>query len=71
MPAVADLNRVGQGSAVRRYMLLGTVFAVAGVAFSVFLVASGEGGGWALLVMIGCMYLAALLFLRNIGREQS
>jgi hypothetical protein len=62
---------VGQRAAVKRYMLLGTVFAVAGVAFSVFLVASGEGDGWALLVMIGCMYLAALLFIRNIRREQS
>ncbi|MEV5341347.1 hypothetical protein AB0K93_23145 [Streptomyces sp. NPDC052676] len=61
---------VEQRAAVKRYMLFTTVFAVIGVAFSVFLIASGVRGGWVFLGMVVCMYAATLLFVGNVKRKQ-
>ncbi|MGW0559643.1 hypothetical protein ACWDZ4_03160 [Streptomyces sp. NPDC003016] len=55
---------------VKRFMLFATVFAVAGVAFSVFLIVSGMSGGWILLGMIVCIYGAGRLFVGNVKHDQ-
>ncbi|WP_237879509.1 hypothetical protein [Streptomyces sp. ICN903] len=62
---------VEQRAAVKRYMLFATLFAVAGTVFSIFLIVVGNSGGWVVLAMIACMYLAGFLFIGNIKREQS
>ncbi|MCG3041399.1 hypothetical protein L7D48_12660 [Streptomyces sp. S1A] len=56
---------------MKRYMLFATLFAVAGTVFSIFLIVVGNSGGWVVLAMIACMYLAGFLFIGNIKREQS
>lgn len=61
---------VEQRAAVKRYMLFTTIFAVIGVAFSVFLIVSGVKGGWVLLGMVVCIYAATRLFVGNVKRNQ-
>jgi hypothetical protein len=51
-------------------MLFTTIFAVIGVAFSVFLIALGIKGGWVLLGMVVCIYAATRLFVGNVKRNQ-
>ncbi|MFZ4151033.1 hypothetical protein [Streptomyces pseudogriseolus] len=54
-----------QRAAVRRWMLFATLFAVAGVVLSVFLIVAGNSGGWVVLVMTLCMYGALHMFIGN------
>ncbi len=59
-----------QGAAVKRWMLFVTLFAVAGVILSVFLILAGNSGGWVVLVMTLCIYGAVRLFVGNIKKKQ-
>lgn len=61
---------VEQRAAVKRWMLFATVFAGAGVLLSVFLIASGNSGGWALLALTLCIYGAGYHFVGNVRRRQ-
>ncbi|MEU3556219.1 hypothetical protein [Streptomyces fragilis] len=59
-----------QRATVKRYMLLATLFTVAGVALGVFLVASGNAGGWVVLGMCLCMWSAGALLVGSVRRDQ-
>ncbi|MFI0242340.1 hypothetical protein [Streptomyces sp. NPDC016845] len=61
---------VEQRAAVKRWMFFATLFAVAGVVLSVFLIAAGNSGGWFLLVLTLCIFGAGYLFVGNIRRKQ-
>jgi hypothetical protein len=61
---------VEQRAVVKRRMLFASLFAVAGVVLSVFLIAAGNSGGWVLLVLTICIYGAVHLFVGNIKRKQ-
>ncbi|MGD6740883.1 hypothetical protein ACOKM3_03465 [Streptomyces sp. BH106] len=61
---------VEQRAAVKRWMLFATVFAAAGIFLSVFLIVSGNSGGWVLLVLTLCIFGAGNLFVGNIRRSQ-
>ncbi|MFJ1802529.1 hypothetical protein [Streptomyces sp. NPDC088180] len=54
-----------QRAAVKRYVQFAAVFAVAGIALSVFLIASGNSGGWGLLGIIGCISVIGCFFIRR------
>ncbi|MFF6904780.1 hypothetical protein ACFY9Q_02415 [Streptomyces sp. NPDC012389] len=51
-----------QRAAVKRYVQIAAVFAVLGVAFSVFLIISGNSGGWGLLAIIACISMVGYFF---------
>ncbi|WP_413761368.1 hypothetical protein [Streptomyces sp. MMBL 11-3] len=59
-----------QAAVVKRYMTIASVFAVVGVLFGVFLLASGNSGGWVFLAIIVIPYLGVALFLKNMRKEQ-
>ncbi len=59
-----------QRATVQRYMLLTTLFAVAGVALGVFLAVSGNAGGWVVLGMCLCIWAACALFVGSVRRDQ-
>ncbi|WP_405695405.1 hypothetical protein [Streptomyces sp. NBC_01185] len=54
-----------QRAAVKRYLQFASVFAVIGLAFSIFLIASGNSGGWALLGILGCISVVGYFFIRR------
>lgn len=54
-----------QRAAVRRYVQFAAVFTVLGVALSIFLIASGNSGGWALLGIIGCICVVGYFFIQR------
>ena len=54
-----------QRAAVKRYAQIAAVFIVLGVAFSVFLIASGKSGGWALLGIVGCISVVGYFFIQR------
>ncbi|MFI9054195.1 hypothetical protein OH828_12935 [Streptomyces anulatus] len=54
-----------QRAAVKRYVQFAAAFAVAGIAFSVFLIASGNSGGWGLLGIIGCISVIGYFFIQR------
>ncbi|MFC8697227.1 hypothetical protein ACIQEY_00390 [Streptomyces parvus] len=56
---------VEQRAAVKRYLQFAAAFGFAGVVLSVFLIASGNGGGWALLGIIGCLSAIGCFFIRR------
>ncbi|MEU0127684.1 MULTISPECIES: hypothetical protein [unclassified Streptomyces] len=56
---------VEQRAAVKRYLQFAAVFAVLGVAFSVFLIASGNAGGWALLGIVACIAVVGYFFIQK------
>ncbi|MEU9357724.1 hypothetical protein AB0D35_06365 [Streptomyces sp. NPDC048301] len=56
---------VEQRAAVKRYMQFATFFAVIGVLFSVFLIISGNSGGWALLAIVACICLVGYFFIQR------
>ncbi|MEU4921661.1 hypothetical protein [Streptomyces parvus] len=56
---------VEQRAAVKRYVQFAAAFAVAGIALSVFLIASGNSGGWALLGIIGCISAVGCVFIQR------
>lgn len=51
-------------------MQVSTIFLIAGMVLSGFLIAKGNNGGWGLLVLCACMYGACFLYIRNIKRKQ-
>jgi fatty acid desaturase len=59
-----------QRAAVKRWMLFSALFAIAGVVLSVFLIVTGNSGGWVVLVMTLCIFGAAYLFVGNIKNRQ-
>ncbi|MDT6984037.1 hypothetical protein ACFSUJ_29230 [Streptomyces lusitanus] len=59
-----------QRAAVKRWMLFATLFAVAGVVLSVFLIVAGNSGGWVVLVMTLCVYGALYMFIGNRKNKQ-
>ncbi|MBT2902512.1 hypothetical protein [Streptomyces sp. McG8] len=59
-----------QRAAVKRWMLFATLFAVAGVVLSVFLIVAGNSGGWIVLLMTLCIYGALYLFIGNSKNKQ-
>ncbi|WP_030542174.1 hypothetical protein [Streptomyces albus] len=61
---------VEQRATVRRHSLFATVFTVLGVALSVFLIGSGNSGGWVVLGMVVCIAGAGYLFVGSIRRDQ-
>lgn len=61
---------VEQRAGVRRFMLFAALFAVAGVILSVFLIISGNTGGWILLGLVACMYCAGFVYIRGIKEKQ-
>lgn len=61
---------VGQRAAVSRYLLFAGALSVVGVVLSVFLIVSGNNGGWVLLGMIACMDIGAFLFFGNLKKQQ-
>lgn len=69
-----SVTRVGwsleQRAAVKRWMQVSTIFLIAGMVLSGFLIAKGNNGGWGLLVLCACMYGACFLYIRNIKRKQ-
>ncbi|MEZ7153945.1 hypothetical protein ACBR38_02775 [Streptomyces sp. MAD19A] len=60
---------IEQRAVVKRWARMAAFFAVAGVLLSAFLIATGNPGGWVLLVMSLCIYGALHLFLRNAARK--
>ncbi|MFJ9888105.1 hypothetical protein ACIQRW_19875 [Streptomyces sp. NPDC091287] len=54
-----------QRAAVKRYVQFAAAFAVAGIALSVFLIASGNSGGWGLLAIIGCVSAIGYFFIER------
>lgn len=52
---------VEQRATVKRYMLFATILSVVGVLLSLFLILSGNKGGWIVLGMIVLMYGAGRL----------
>ncbi|MFZ4191626.1 hypothetical protein [Streptomyces pseudogriseolus] len=59
-----------QRTAVKRWVLFATLFAVAGAVLSVFLIVAGNSGGWVVLVMTLCMYGALYMFIGNRKNKQ-
>lgn len=68
------MPRVGwsleQRAVVKRYMAITTVFAIVGVLFGVFLIASGNSGGWVFLALIVVIYAGVALFLNSMKNKQ-
>ncbi|MFE2976281.1 hypothetical protein [Streptomyces sp. NPDC059258] len=56
---------VEQRAAVKRYVQFAAAFAVVGIALSVFLIASGNSGGWALLGIMGCISIIGYFFIQK------
>ncbi|MFH9610883.1 hypothetical protein [Streptomyces sp. NPDC017448] len=54
-----------QRAAVKRYVQFAAVFAVLGVAFSIFLIISGNSGGWALLGILACISVVGYFFIQK------
>lgn len=61
---------VEQRAGVHRWMQFSTAFFVIGVLLSIFLIATGSGGGWGLLVLLVCIYGAAFLYVKNLKGNQ-
>lgn len=59
-----------QRAAVKRWMLFASLFAVAGVVLSVFLIVTGNSGGWVVLVMMLCIFGTGYLFVGNVKSRQ-
>jgi hypothetical protein len=59
-----------QRATVKRYMLFAHIFTAVGVALGVFLLVSGNAGGWALLGLLIPLWLAAVLFIGSVRRDQ-
>ncbi|MFJ1592562.1 hypothetical protein ACIOD0_20290 [Kitasatospora albolonga] len=63
------MPRVGrsleQRAVVKRYLQFMGAFVAVGVVLSVFLIVSGNSGGWALLVMIASMCAVAYFFVQR------
>lgn len=55
----------GAARRVKRYVQFAAAFAVAGIAFSVFLIASGNSGGWGLPGIIGCISVIGCFFIQR------
>ncbi|MHB9756549.1 hypothetical protein ACYBSK_19445 [Streptomyces sp. BYX5S] len=68
------MPRVGwsleQRAVVKRYMAFATVFAVVGVLLGVFLIVSGNSGGWTFLGLIVVIYAGVAIFLNNMRKKQ-
>ncbi|MFF8465380.1 hypothetical protein [Streptomyces griseus] len=56
---------VEQRAAVKRYLQFAAAFGFVGIVLSVFLIASGNSGGWALLGIIGCVSVTGWFFIRR------
>ncbi|EGE42027.1 hypothetical protein ACIQUZ_27155 [Streptomyces griseus] len=54
-----------QRAAVKRYLQFAAAFGFVGIVLSVFLIASGNSGGWALLGIIGCVSVIGWFFIRR------
>ncbi|MFJ9107247.1 hypothetical protein [Streptomyces sp. NPDC102283] len=54
-----------QRALVKRYVQFAAAFAVIGIALSVFLIASGNSGGWGLLGIIGCISIIGCFFIQR------
>ncbi len=54
-----------QRALVKRYLQFAAFFVVFGVAFSVFLIVSGNSGGWSLLAIIGGMSAGGYYFVQK------
>lgn len=61
---------VEQRAAVKRWMLFAAIFAIAGIILSIFLIASGNSGGWVVLVMTLCIFGSLYLFIGNSKKKQ-
>ncbi|MFD6618762.1 hypothetical protein ACFWFB_26255 [Streptomyces albidoflavus] len=68
------MPRVGwsleQPAGIKRYMAIATGFAMVGVVLGVFLIASGNSGGWTFLGLIVVMYAGVALFLNTMRKKQ-
>lgn len=53
-----------------RYLWVFGAISVTGVVFSLFAVAAGKTGGWALLGMLLCGGVALLLLIKNVRKDQ-
>ncbi|MFI1188737.1 hypothetical protein [Streptomyces californicus] len=56
---------MAQRSAAKRYVQFAAVFAVLGVAFSIFLIISGDSGGWALLGILARISVVGYFFIQR------
>ncbi len=54
-----------QRAAVKQYLWFAAVFAVIGVAFSIFLISAGNHGGWTLLGIVGCACVVGCFIVRK------
>lgn len=61
---------IGQRAAVKRWMILVNLFAVAGLILSILLIVMGNSGGWVLLALTVCMAGAAHMFVGSIRKPQ-
>ncbi|WP_327268474.1 hypothetical protein OG233_11295 [Streptomyces sp. NBC_01218] len=59
-----------QRAVLKRYLQFGAVFAVIGVAFSIFLISSGNNGGWGLLGILAFLFAAGYFFIQR-GRAKN
>ncbi|MFF7965501.1 hypothetical protein ACFZC3_09075 [Streptomyces sp. NPDC007903] len=59
-----------QRAGVKRYFTMGTVLVALGVALSIFLIASGNAGGWALLAIMVVPWILTYVYLRSLGKNQ-
>ncbi|WP_078968089.1 MULTISPECIES: hypothetical protein [unclassified Streptomyces] len=63
------MPRVGwsmeQRAVVKRYAQFAAFFAVIGILFSAFLIASGNAGGWVVLVMVVAICLVGYFFVQK------
>ncbi|MET9481650.1 hypothetical protein [Streptomyces sp. NPDC006638] len=68
------MNRLGwtleQKAGVKRYFAFTSFFAIIGVIFSAFLIATGNQGGWGLLAIVVIGWGGMYAFLRNVRRSQ-
>ncbi len=51
-----------QRALVKRYAQFTAALSVVGIAFSIFLIAMGNNGGWGLLVLIACILMVTYYF---------
>lgn len=54
-----------QRAGVKRYVQFASACAFVGIALAIFLIVSGNSGGWALLAIIGCISAIGCFFINR------
>ncbi|WP_392893167.1 hypothetical protein [Streptomyces sp. LN699] len=59
-----------QRAGIKRYFTLATIAVACGTMFAVFLIVSGNTGGWALLALLLAPWALTYVYLRNVAKAQ-